>query len=88
MDINMRNVELFKDGNWIKIKTGEIKENNKTINVGIKLLYDDGKTAEEIYKKTFTDFSVKGRYEILEDCMGTFDFVTSAVEAFCTNQME
>ena len=43
MDINMRNVELFKDGNWIKIKTGEIKENNKTINVGIKLLYADEK---------------------------------------------
>ena len=87
MDINMKNIELgrLEGTKWITID----EKNEKGVVIKqTKLLYDDGKTTEEIYKKTFTDFSVKGRYEILEDCMGTFDFVTSAVEAFCTNQME
>lgn len=38
MDINMNNIVLFKDGNWIKIRTGELNGNP----VGVKLAYDDG----------------------------------------------
>ncbi len=65
MDINMKEVKLVKpDGqSWFYIS-------EDGTNPTTKLLYDDGKTAEEIYKKTFTDFSVKGRYEFLEDWMG------------------
>jgi hypothetical protein len=38
MDINMKNVELFKKESWIYIKTGE----NNGEATGTKLLVDDG----------------------------------------------
>jgi hypothetical protein len=67
MDINMKDIKLIKDGNWICIAEGE---KGKT-----KLLYDPGNENDiNLIQQQITQMNDYNMWDLADDYAGTFDW--------------
>lgn len=70
MDINMKDIKLIKDGNWICIDEGE---KGKT-----KLLYDDGKYTDNelrVLEQQIRGQNTYNAWDAEDDVAGTADLM-------------
>ena len=71
MDINMKNVKLRKNGNWIEIGT---KFDGDTILEGTKLLYDPRNENDiNLIQQQLTQMNEYNMWDLADDYAGTLD---------------
>ena len=84
MDINMKNVELFKKDGWVYIKTSEDPVTHEKI--GEKLLLDDGKysnsTQLDLLRDRLAKYSEFNNVDSWDKLESGIDWLTTAGLAF------
>ena len=82
MDINMKDVELFKKDGWVYIKTSEDPATHEKI--GEKLLYDDGKYTDNelrVLEQQIRGQNTYNAWDAEDDVAGTADLMMTAADA-------
>ena len=73
MDINMKNVELFKKDGWVYIKTSEDPITHEK--TGTKLLYDPGNENDiKLIQQQITQMNDYNMWDLADDYAGTADW--------------
>ena len=76
MNINMKNIELFKKESWIYIKTGE----NNGEATGTKLMYANGESLADL-EEQFANMSNDNIVTAAEDYVARLSFADDVLEA-------